>query len=69
MEVIVMPTRRGSGGRPAFGSPERELSERLQLTIPHDLNERLNKYCEDDERARSWVVQKALDKWLAEKGY
>lgn len=64
-----MPVRRGSGGRPAFGSPEHELSERLQLTIPHDLNQRLNKYCEDDERARSWVVQKALDKWLKERGY
>lgn len=64
-----MATRKGSGGRPTMGSAPRELCERLNLTLPHDLNERLNKFCEDDERARSWVVQKALDKWLQEKGY
>ena len=46
--------RRDSGGRPS---------------LPHDLNVRLNKFCEDEERARSWAVQKALDKWLTEKGY
>ena len=27
------------------------------------------KYCEDDERSRSWAVQKALDVWLTERGY
>lgn len=64
-----MAQRRGSGGRPMLGTPSQEPSERLNLTIPHDLNERLNKFCTDDERARSWVVQKALDKWLSEKGY
>lgn len=64
----TMAQRRGSGGRPMLGSPSKELSERLNLTIPHDLNVRLEKFCEDDERARSWVVQKALDKWLSEKG-
>lgn len=64
-----MATRRGSGGRPLLGSEPKELSERLNLTLPHDLNVRLNKYCTDDERARSWAVQKALDKWLSEKGY
>lgn len=61
--------RNGSGGRPLLGSPPEEKSERLNLTIPHDLNERLTKFCIDDERARSWVVQKALDVWLTERGY
>jgi hypothetical protein len=61
--------RRGSGGRPPYGSEPEFLSERLNLSLPHDLNVRLNKFCEDEERARSWAVQKALDKWLAEKGY
>ena len=65
----TMAQRRGSGGRPMLGTPSQEPSERLNLTIPHDLNVRLEKFCEDDERARSWVVQKALDKWLSEKGY
>ena len=64
-----MASRKGSGGRPPFGSPPAEKYERLNLTLPPDLNARLNKFCEDDERSRSWVVQKALDKWLSEKGY
>ena len=61
--------RRDSGGRPPYGSEPEFLSERLNLSLPHDLNVRLNKFCEDEERARSWAVQKALDKWLTEKGY
>ncbi len=64
-----MATRRGSGGRPMLGVPRGERADKLNLTIPHDLHERLIKYCEDDERAKSWAVQKALDKWLSEKGY
>lgn len=64
-----MATRRGSGGRPMYGAPEGVKSEKLNLTIPHDLHERLTKYCTEDERAKSWAVQKALDKWLSEKGY
>ena len=31
--------------------------------------EELEKYCEEDESSKSWAVQKALDKWLAERGY
>lgn len=61
--------RKGSGGRPRYGTPRTVKCERIQLTITQDLNERLTKFCEDEERAKSWVVQKALEKWLSEKGY
>lgn len=61
--------RIGSGGRPPYGSPQQPRYERLNLSIPPDLNERLNKYCEKEERARSWAVQKALDVWLKERGF
>ena len=70
MKVEVLPMqRKGSGGRPRLGEPTTEKSERLQLTITHELNVRLNKYCQEQERARSWATQKALEKWLSEQGY
>lgn len=35
---------------------------------PKDL-ERLVKYCQSEERSMSWVVRKALDQWLTERGF
>ena len=64
-----MQKRIGSGGRPTMGSPPVEKAERVNFSLPPSLHERLNRYAEDEERAKSWVVQKALDKWLQEKGY
>ena len=65
-----MTTKRtGSGGRPPLGSPQGSKSRQLNLTIPEDLYARLEKYCEDDERAKSWAVQKALNVWPTERGY
>lgn len=64
-----MAKRIGSGGRPPMGSPPIDKCTQLNLTIPGTLRNRLEKYCEDDERSKSWAVQKALDKWLAERGY
>lgn len=61
--------RTGSGGRPPLGSPQGSRSRQLNLTIPNTLHDRLEKFCTDDERAKSWVVQKALDVWLTERGY
>ena len=65
----AMAKRTGSGGRPPFGTPKGRHSKQLNLTIPLELNARLEKFCEDDERAKSWAVQKALDVWLSERGY
>lgn len=42
---------------------------RQNITLPPSLNERLDKFMKDEERPRSWVIQKALDKWLSERGY
>ena len=64
-----MAKRIGSGGRPPLGYPQGSHSRQLNLTIPLDLFDRLEKFCEDDERSKSWAVQKAIDKWLTEKGY
>ena len=56
-------------GRPRFGTPRAEKVERFNITMTKDVSERLDKFCEYEERPRSWVVQKAVDKWLSEKGY
>ena len=68
-EVMYMARRIGSGGRPPLGSPPTDKCTQLNLTIPGNLKERLEKFCEADERSKSWAVQKALDQWLTERGY
>lgn len=65
----VAMQRKGSGGRPRYGSPRTVPCERVNVTITQDLLARLEKYCEDEERAKSWVIQKALEAWLDGKGY
>ena len=42
---------------------------RVDVTVPPSLSERLEKYRTENERPRSWVVQKALDEWLKKRGY
>lgn len=64
-----MSRRIGSGGRPPLGSPPIDKCSQLNLTIPGSLKERLERYCEADERSKSWATQKALDQWLSERGY
>ena len=57
-----------NGGRSLRGIEESGY-ERIQVTIPPSLSKRLEKYRKDEERPRSWVIQKALDEWLKKKGY
>lgn len=62
--------RRGGSGRvPDKLAKEHEKFIRLNISLPPDLEKRLSKFCDDEERAKSWVIQKALDKWLHSKGY
>lgn len=56
---------RGIEGNPA----EEGLYQRVNITLPPSLLERLEKFCRDEERPRSWAVQKAIDDWLKKKGY
>ena len=57
-----------NGGRSLRGIEEQGF-ERIQITLPPSLYERLEKFREDEERPRSWCIQKALDEWLKKKGY
>lgn len=64
------PERKGSSGRVPDKARERHrIFPKVNVSIDPDTFDRLEKYCEDEERARSWVIQKALDAWLESKGY
>ena len=39
------------------------------ISLPNSLIERLEKYMKEEERPRSWVIQKALDEWLKKRGF
>ncbi|MBP5461885.1 MAG: ribbon-helix-helix protein, CopG family [Lachnospiraceae bacterium] len=57
-----------NGGRSLRGIEETGF-EKFQITLPPSIVERLEKYMKDEERPRSWCIQKALDMWLKQKGY
>ena len=56
-------------GRPRFGSAPRDKHIPFGTSMPPDLLDRVDRFCKDDERSRSWVIQKAVDLFLKEKGY
>lgn len=69
-DLFGKPQRKGASGRVPDSRAEgyqKFVNERY--TCPPDLHARLVKYCQDEERAKSWVIQKALDAWLTAKGY
>lgn len=65
-----MGIKGGRNLRGIEGNPEEEgLYQRVNITLPPSLLDRLDKYCKEEERPRSWCVQKAIDEWLKGKGY
>ena len=56
---------RGIEGDPA----EEGLYLRVNISMPPSLMKRLDKFMKAEDRPRSWVIQKAVDEWLKEKGY
>lgn len=68
--IFGEPDRKGSQGRvPESKRPSHKLFQKINCTIDPDTFDRLEQYCEDNERARSWVIQKALADWLTSQGY
>ena len=57
--------RRGIEGDPA----EEGLYQRVNVTFPPSILQRLDKYGREEDRPRSWIIQKAVDEWLKKKGY
>ena len=58
-----------NGGRNLRGIEDMSGFKDYHVSIPNSLIERLEKYMKDEDRNRSWCIQKAIDKWLADKGY
>lgn len=56
---------RGIEGDPA----EEGLYQRVNVTFPPSLLRRLERFCKQEDRPRSWAIQKAVDEWLKGKGY
>lgn len=52
-----------------MGQPHPEPCARMSIAISQEVFDRLEKYCTDDERSKSWCVEKALKMWLESKGY
>lgn len=70
MDVFGNPERRGSSGRiPDSKRQEHKLFQRVNITLDPDTYERLERFCADQERARSWAIQKAVSEWLKQQGY
>lgn len=69
-DLFGKPQRKGASGRaPDSRADNYQKFVNERYTCPPDLHARLVKFCEDEERAKSWVIQKALDAWLTNKGY
>lgn len=43
--------------------------ERFNISLPPSIIARLDKFMAEEERQRSWVIQKALDEYLKKHGY
>jgi len=57
-----------NGGR-SRRNIEEEGFERFNITLPPSIVERLAKFMEEEDRGRSWTIQRALDEFLKQRGY
>lgn len=60
----------GRNQRGVEGDPSEEgLYLRVNISVPPSLIKRLDRYMKDEDRNRSWCIQKAVDEWLKKQGY
>jgi len=60
----------GRNRRGIEGNPEEEgLYLRVNVSMPPSLLKRLDKFMKDQDRPRSWCIQKAVDEWLKNQCY
>lgn len=63
-----MPEKDTKRGRPRYGE-DKDRVIKFSCTLPPETYERLQKYCDADERSKAWAINKALIPWLEERGY
>lgn len=69
-EIFDKPRRRGDAGRvPDSRVTQHRTYVNERYTCPPDIHDRLLAFCNDEERAKSWVIAKALDEYLSSRGY
>ena len=65
-----MGAKGGRNLRGIEGDPSEEgLYQRVNITMPPSILKRLETFCREEDRPRSWAIQKAVDEWLKERGY
>ena len=64
-----MAERDPQRGRPRFGRKPEPKQIPFGTNVPPDLFDRMNRFCEEEERSRAWLIQKAVDLYLTGKGY
>lgn len=65
-----MGAKGGRNLRGIEGDPSEEgLYQRVNITMPPSILKRLEAFCREEDRPRSWAIQKAVDEWLKERGY
>lgn len=69
-DIWDKPQRKGSQGRvPDKLKDRHRLFQKVNVSIEPTIFDRLETYCAEEERSRSWTIQKALDMFLESKGY
>lgn len=58
-----------NGGRSRRGEEETGNYQAYHISLPPSIIERLEKFMKNEERNRSWTIQKALDEFLKKQGY
>jgi len=58
-----------NGGRSLRGMEETGGYQKYNITLPPSIIKRLEKFMAEEERNRSWTIQKALDEYLTKRGY
>lgn len=58
-----------NGGRSLMGIEETGGYKKYNITLPPSIIGRLEKYMKEEERNRSWTIQKALNEYLEKRGY
>ncbi len=64
-----MAERNPTRGLPRMGQPHPEPCARMSIAVSQEVFDCLEKYCTDDERSKSWCVEKTLKMWLESKWY
>lgn len=58
-----------NGGRSLRGIEETGGYKKFSISLPPSIIERVDKFMKEEERPRSWLIQKALDEYLKKRGY